>query len=153
MNINYLLSESDPTVSVSAVAKLGAQPLAEYIVSDVLNRLIRDRDAGGIFGKGVNHLIPYAGWGWRDVDFFGEHGADIAFDGSRTVICENNKWDYPSRSLSDAERAEFLHLVWCAYRESMCGGVLSDIHEKTDKALSHAGAFILSLTVDREANS
>ena len=143
---SWLMGEATAEKSLAKLLDLGAQTLAETIVNDRLNDLISSHDKAGIFGQGGEMLVPYAGWYWRGVNFFGECGVSIAHAGG-TVVCENNKWDYDERCLTVDERAEFLRLVWKALQKSREGGSLDSINKATDKALRNAGNFIRSLDV------
>ena len=131
--------------AVAAVESLDHRRLAEDVVSDALNRLIA-RHKGGLWEEGGP--IPFAGWYWRDVDFFRPRGvtiADVGYDGTR--VCQNNKWDYEERWLTDEEQATFRDLVWAAWQESRKGGSLDAIEKATEAALVKAGEFIESLVV------
>lgn len=65
---------------------------------------------GNQYGK----RIPYIGWFWRLVDFdrrivpIGDCGEFVGF-------MENNKWDYPERTLTDTEVDAVLAVLNRAY--------------------------------------
>lgn len=151
----YILSSAKtPADAVREIETLGADQLARVFVNDALNRLISEHDNADIYsalaGKAGEAAVPYQGWYWRSVDFFAEHGVTIARGDGKVAVCENNKWDYPDRSLTDDERAEFLSLVWDAYKVSCKGGNVADINRATHDALVKAGEFISNLEVEDE---
>ena len=129
-----------PQEALNGLAEYAATDLAKLIVNDQLNDFIANNDDHE--GDGP---IAYQGWYWRAVDFFTPNGITVAKGAGRVAVCENNKWGYPERYLTTEEQAEFLRLVWVAYRESCKGGILSEIREKTRAALDLAGAYIENL--------
>lgn len=126
-----LLAEQTPT------------QLAESIINDTLNRFISDYSSTSLEEGREDSPIPYQGWFWRSVDFFGR--ITIASGDGQLAICESNKWGYPERSMSDDERDEFRRLVWAAYVEALKGGNLAEIRKNTVAALEAAGEYVASL--------
>lgn len=137
--------DGSPADAVAFFAGQDPARLAVLLVNDQLNRFIGDsrRDEG-------DAPIDYQGWFWRSVDFFTPRGITIAEGDGRVAICQNNKWGYPERDLTEAEQTQFLTLVWAAYLESRKGGNLAEIYAATDAALGKANDFILSLDVNGE---
>ena len=131
------LYAATPDEALKDFSEHASGDLAKLIVNDRLNRFIAENDGA----------IEYQGWYWRPVDFFNPRGVTIARGGGRVAVCQNNKWDYAERYLTEEEQAEFLRLVWDAWLEDRKGGILSEIREKTRTALGKAGAFIESLSV------
>lgn len=128
-------------------ARLASQPtqsLAETMVNHVLNEFIAAHSTTSFDEGRQDTPVPYQGWYWRRVDFFGR--ITIAVGGGQVAICESNKWDYPERSLTDAERDHFLALVWEAYIVSRQGGRLDLIRQATREALERAGQYIAQLS-------
>lgn len=71
----------------------------------------RDSVLGRLFVNGSGKRIPYIGWFWRDVDFTSGRGADIADCGDFIGICQNNKWGYDQRSLTDDEMGVLIDML------------------------------------------
>lgn len=115
--------------------------LASAIVNQRLNKMISR------FAFRNNTPIPFAGWYWRDVDFFGELLPTIADMRGVVVICESNKWDYRDRLLTEQELARFRQLVWDAYLISCEAGNVAEIEANTLNHLRLAGEFITGLEV------
>lgn len=134
-----------PGENAARLASQPAQSLAETMVNHVLNEFIAAHNTtsfDGCFGQDTP--VPYQGWYWRSVDFFGR--ITIADGDGQVAICESNKWGYPERSLTDAERDHFLALVWEAYIVSQQGGRLDLIRQATREALKRAGQYIAQLS-------
>lgn len=144
---NIRLTSDSPSGAVDFLAAQEPRSLAVMIVNHVLNGFITSYDNDNDY-----RAIPYQGWYWRSVDFFTDGGVTIADGDGQVAVCENNKWGYPQRGLTEDEQARFLTLVWDAYLESRKGGLLSEIKEKTVAALGVAGDYIGSLTIKKESN-
>lgn len=138
----HLDPAENPHANVTLLALQGPRALGETMVNHVLNDLIANHS------KTDFPPIPFQGWFWRSVDFFGT--ITIADGAGQVAICENNKWGYPERTLTDQERDKFRDLVWDAYRESRRGGRLDQIRQATRAALDVAGEHIEALTVPGE---
>lgn len=131
--------DGQPIDAVNFFAAQDPARLATMIVNDQLNAFISSAD------KGEHGPIDYQGWFWRPVDFFSPRGITIADGDGRVAICQNNKWGYPERDLTNEEQAHFLALVWEAYLLNSKGGLLSETIANTTAALGRANEFILGL--------
>lgn len=145
--MTYIDSRKTPAEELARLAAKPSDELARAILNDELNGFIAHRSSSSFSDDREDAPIPYQGWFWRSVDFFTPRGVTIAEGDGQVGVCENNKWDYPERWLTDDEQAEFLRLVWAAYQESRKGGNLADINEATDAALRVAGEYIAGLDV------
>ena len=133
-----------PDENAARLASQLAQSLAETMVNHVLNEFIAGHSTTSFAEGREDTPVPYQGWYWRSVNFFGR--ITIADGGGQVAICESNKWGYPERSLTDAERDHFLVLVWGAYIASRQGGRLDLIRQATREALERAGQYIAQLS-------
>jgi len=136
------LKADSPAEAVDFLSAQDPRKLAVMMVNHVLNNFIstRNDDEAG---------IPYQGWFWRSVDFFTPRGVTIADGDGRVAICQNNKWGYPERDLTEVEQAALLTHVWGAYLASRKGGMLSEIEAETSRLLFEAGQYIDSLTIEK----
>ncbi len=133
-----------PGENATRLASQPAQSLAETMVNHVLNEFIAAHSTTSFAEGREDTPVPYQGWYWRRVDFFGR--ITIADGDGQVAICESNKWGYPERSLTDAEREHFLALVWEAYIASRQGGRLDLIRQATREALERAGQYIAQMS-------
>ena len=140
-------TQGTPADEVARLAEQDSDTLARLIVNDTLNKFIADLSPSSFSDNRAEAPIPYQGWFWRSVDFFAPRGITIAEGDGQIAVCQNNKWDYPQRYLTDVERDEFLRLVWEAYRAGNAGGIVSEIYEARDKAIAKAGEFIAALKI------
>jgi hypothetical protein len=141
----WLNTEHGPHDEMKSLSGHSSEQLAELIVNETLNNFIGNLTPSSFSDDRGKAPIPYQGWYWRAVNFFAPRGITIAMGDGQIAVCQSNKWGYPERYLTDDEQAEFLRLVWDAYREGRAGGVVSEIHEARDMALAKAGYFIASL--------
>lgn len=133
-----------PGENATRLANQPAQSLAETMVNHVLNEFIAAHSTTSFAEGREDTPVPYHGWYWRRVDFFGR--ITIADDGGQVAICGLSGATCCSRSLTDAERDHFLALVWEAYIVSQQGGRLDLIRQATRKALKRAGRYIARLS-------
>ena len=133
-----------PAENVRSLQEVSAEDLAETMVNHVLNEFIAAHSTTSFAEGREDTPVPYQGWYWRHVDLFGR--ITIADGDGQVAICESNKWGYPERSLTDAERDHFLALVWEAYIASQQGGRLDLIRQATREALERAGQYIAQLS-------
>lgn len=132
--------ECGPEEAVAFFAAQDPAKLAVMMVNETLNSFIREAqpDDG-------ERPIDFQGWFWRSVDFFTPGGTTVAKGDGRVAVCQNNKWGYLQRDLTDDEQATFRGLVWGAYRASGKGGNLADIWAARDAELEKANEFIHNL--------
>lgn len=154
--MTYINAHATPADELARLTAMPSSSLAAAILNDELNRFIANH-SGHVFealaGEEVTESpIPFQGWYWRAVDFFNPRGITIAEGDGQVGVCENNKWDYPARYLTDDEQAHFLGLVWTAYAESRKGGSLADINKTTHAALVKAGEYIAAMHVPPRAD-
>lgn len=133
-----------PGEAVKAIVGYHPEDVAVSVVNMRLNQLISDRDGGLFESRGP---VDYQGWFWRSIDFFDPDNAAIADGDGRVAFCQNNKWDYPERNLTEEELSTFRDHVWKAYQASRKGGSLEDIQNEVDKHLSAGSDYIASLYV------
>lgn len=140
-SLHYAFNAALPKV-IESLDEWAAQDPHSFVVAavnDEINRFVAEYVGGGLAAT-APALIPYHGWYWRSVDFIGGR-ITVAHGEGITGICENNKWGHPQRQLTEIEAAEFLRLIWKAYRSG-----------KVDKLrtarLRRAGEFISILPTD-----
>lgn len=135
------------------LVKKGAEALAVEIINSKLNRLVggyadydQDEDDANEHGK----RVPYIGWYWRSVDFASpEPYIPIGHCGEFVGFMENNKWDYPQRSLEPDEVAQVLTIVTEAYKLDRSGGTLADITKNTKNKLAELWPLLQTFEIQR----
>ena len=133
--------------AVKRLAAFSAQDLATAIVNQRMNDFLSENNEGASFPQnGDGAVIPYHGWYWRSVDFFKPHGVVIARSGDLVGVCMSNKWDYPSRSLTEEELKTFRTLVYDAMNAT-AGPSLADTNAAKAAGMAKAGEFIRALDV------
>jgi hypothetical protein len=102
---------------------------------DIVASTGRQTLAGTLGADGAEKKIFYWGWYWRTVNF--DRLIHLCFDESGEVgFCENNKWNYPGFTLSDADSKRLRELCEVA------------VTEKTAMAVQHVNNFMNSKRPD-----
>lgn len=112
--------------SLEEATKYLSELRAADLINGMLNTFVNDWCSDHADGKErwadgpmkallSNHgkALPYIGWYWRPVYWFGgPYGITVADCGDFIGHCENNKWGYDQRYLTDDERVELVRLMW-----------------------------------------
>jgi len=144
--MTYFSHNGTPEQAVAELYKRSHIDLCTGVVNDALNRLISQNDNNA--ENDTEKPVPYIGWYWRSINFFDQGDCSIAVTHDGYVgFCQNNKWDYEERTLTEAELLTFRNMIWEAYQLDHKGGQLSEIMKATRKAIKAAGDYIASLEV------
>lgn len=135
VSTDYYACRADTVAEALAkVAEYGHEQLVSLVINSHLNRWVSDHADDRGEGQGLEVLlthnesgknVPYIGWVWRSVEFVGGR-IPVADCGDFIGFCENNKWGYDQRDLTDDEQADVVALVWKAKRASEDRGGNSD---------------------------
>lgn len=134
-------------------SKLSKDELVNWIINQKLNDFIREFNTFEEHepdhpGKEYNKRIPYAGWYWRDVDFATGEWVRIANTGEFIGFCENNKWGYPQRTLTDEEFSKVVKIIERAYKLNSQGGILAEIWDNTRRELNKVWDLMQTFTIE-----
>ena len=135
------------------LTKMGPEALAVEILNMKLNDFVSgysnyDDDQEDPHGHGKR--VPYIGWYWRTVDFASpEPYIPIGHCGDFIGFMENNKWDYPQRSLEPDEVAQVLAIVTTAYELDHEGGILADVIKNAEDKLAELWDLLQTFEIQR----
>jgi hypothetical protein len=131
------------------------EDLVDLVLNDHLNGFIsdwadrKDDDAAPLAGLLTHNesgkRVPYIGWYWRDVDFAAKR-ITIADCGDFIGFCENNKWGYDQRDLTDDEADQVIALLWKALNARGAGPYSETIAAK-DTAFHELWTLMQSFTI------
>lgn len=131
--------------AVNNLSEYPVELLARQSVNEKLNDFVR-----GWLSRHEDEEISkiYIGWYWRNVDFTGGIIPIGRTEEGSIGFMENNKWDYPSRYLTEKEAIIVSSIVWASFTGDREGGLLSDIYKKVDDLMSQLHPLLQSLTVE-----
>lgn len=110
----------------------------------------RPQDLSFIYSHEGGKRIPYVGWYWRSTDFSSKRIA-IGNCGDFIGVMENNKWDYPSRYLTESEADQVIAIIDAAMQADGAGGQLSQIMANTRREIEKLWPLFQTFTIERSA--
>jgi hypothetical protein len=133
------------------------ETLAALVINTRYNEFVSARDSydqerpiDPTVANGLAHgkRVPYIGWFWRNTDFCHKRIC-IGDCGQFIGVMENNKWDYPSRLLTEAEVDQVLAIIDAAMRADEQGGRVSKIEADTHRELERLWPLFQTFQVAR----
>lgn len=97
--------------------------------------------------RGHGKRLPYIGWYWRSVQFSVPTLIPIGHCGDFIGFMENNKWDYPSRYLTEEEAMKLIQIIDEAKAIWEGGGNLAEMIAGRNAKLDEIWEFMQSLKI------
>ena len=147
-NLYWTLRWDSYSDGVNELQKLEKEALVALAFNEIINDFIANYADYDEWEEDIHwhgKRIPYIWWFWRSVDFYNKN-ISIGECGDFIWFMENNKWDYPERSLTDGECESVLSIIWNAKKESEKCGSLSDIRKSTHQELDRLWDLFQSFT-------
>jgi hypothetical protein len=132
-----------------ALMKSLQEKTKDQLVNEAFNAFVAnyadfDKDEEAKYGR--DKRVPYIGWFWRYTDFVNKR-ISIGDCGKFIGVMENNKWDYPSRDMTEAESDTFIVYIDRAHDEVHKGGDIAVIQNNVNTVFNELWTWFQTLEV------